>query len=44
MNDNYDPETGAPAANGHFVSWNLLAEHMEAEASSGEDPTAIPED
>jgi neutral trehalase len=43
MNENYDPETGEPAANGRFVSWNLLAEHMEAEAGSGEDPAAIPE-
>lgn len=43
MNENYDPETGAPDANGHFVSWNLLAERMKAEADSGEDPTAIPE-
>ncbi|MDD5629173.1 MAG: trehalase family glycosidase [Elusimicrobia bacterium] len=43
MNENYDPETGAPAANGRFVSWNLLAERMEAEAASGQDPTAIPE-
>lgn len=42
MNENYDPETGAPDANGHFVSWNLLAGHMAAEAASGEDPTAIP--
>ena len=43
MNENYDPETGEPAANGRFVSWNVLAEHMEAEAGSGEDPAAIPE-
>jgi neutral trehalase len=42
MNENYNPETGAPDANGHFVSWNLLAEHMQAEAQSGADPTAIP--
>jgi putative isomerase len=42
MNENYNPETGAPDANGHFVSWNLLAEHMKAEATSGADPTAIP--
>lgn len=42
MNENYNPETGAPDANGHFVSWNLLAEHMKAEAASGADPTAIP--
>ncbi|HEX4048873.1 MAG TPA: trehalase family glycosidase [Elusimicrobiota bacterium] len=42
MNENYDPETGAPDAAGHFVSWNLLAEHMKEEAASGADPTAIP--
>lgn len=42
MNENYNPETGAPDAAGHFVSWNLLAEHMLAEAESGADPTAIP--
>jgi putative isomerase len=43
MNENYNPETGAPDAAGHFVSWNLLAEHMKEEAVSGQDPTAIPE-
>ena len=37
------PETGEPDAGGHFVSWNLLAEHMKEEAASGADPTAIPE-
>jgi len=42
MNENYNPETGAPDASGHFVSWNLLAEHMTEEAASGSDPTAIP--
>jgi putative isomerase len=42
MNENYDPETGAPDAAGHFVSWNLLSEHMKEEAGSGDDPTAIP--
>jgi putative isomerase len=42
MNENYNPETGGPDASGHFVSWNLLAEHMIEEASSGLDPTAIP--
>lgn len=36
-------ETGAPAANGQFVSWNLLAARMVEEAASGADPTAIPE-
>ena len=43
MNENYNPETGFPDASGHFVSWNLLAEHMKEEAASGSDPTAIPE-
>jgi putative isomerase len=42
MNENYNPDTGAPDASGHFVSWNLLAEHMKDEALSGADPTAIP--
>ncbi len=39
MNENYNPETGAPDAAGHFVSWDLLAEHMQEEAQSGADPT-----
>ena len=43
MNENYNPETGAPDAAGHFVSWNLLAEHIKEEAVSGHDPTAIPD-
>ena len=42
MNENYNPETASPDASGHFVSWNLLAEHMKEEARSGADPTAIP--
>lgn len=41
MNENYDPENGRPAAGGHFLSWNLLAEHMMEEADQGTDPTAI---
>jgi len=41
MNENYNPETGEPAAAGHFVSWDLLAEHMLDEAQSGKNPTAI---
>jgi putative isomerase len=41
MNENYDPENGAPAAGGHFLSWNLLAEHMQEEADQGTDPTAL---
>jgi neutral trehalase len=40
MNENYDPDSGQPAAGGHFLSWNLLAEHMVEEAGSGADPTA----
>ncbi|HEV2615704.1 MAG TPA: trehalase family glycosidase [Candidatus Acidoferrales bacterium] len=42
MNENYNPETGEPTAAGHFVSWDLLGEHMVEEAKSGADPTAIP--
>lgn len=41
MNENYDPENGAPAAGGHFLSWNLLAQHMQEEAEKGSDPTAL---
>ncbi|MGB7024308.1 MAG: trehalase family glycosidase [Candidatus Acidiferrales bacterium] len=41
MNENYNPETGEPTAAGHFVSWDLLAEHMLEEAKNGTDPTAI---
>jgi putative isomerase len=43
MNECYSPGTGRPAANGHFLSWNLLAEHMVEEAEKGTDPAAIPE-
>ena len=43
MNECYNPETGLPVANGHFLSWNLLAEHMLQEAATGFDPTAFPE-
>lgn len=43
MNENYNPETGEPTAAGHFVSWDLLAEHMLEEAQSGSDPTALSE-
>lgn len=42
MNENYNPETGAPDAAPNFVSWDLLGEHMLEEAQSGGDPTAIP--
>lgn len=41
MNECYDPDNGAPTAGGHFLSWNLLAEHMAAEAEKGTDPTAL---
>jgi putative isomerase len=41
MNENYDPDNGHPAAGGHFLSWNLLAEHMVEEAGQGKDPTAL---
>jgi putative isomerase len=41
MNENYDPDNGHPAAGGHFLSWNLLAEHMVEEAAQGTDPTAL---
>lgn len=41
MNENYNPETGAPDAAGHFVSWDLLAEHMIEEAQVGADPTVL---
>ncbi|MDE3181467.1 MAG: hypothetical protein KGM47_17625 [Acidobacteriota bacterium] len=41
MNENYDPDTGAPRSAGHFVSWNLLAGHMIQEADTGKDPTAL---
>ncbi len=42
MNENYNPESGAPDAAGHFVSWDLLGEHMLREAEAGESPTSIP--
>ena len=41
MNENYNPETGAPTGAGQFVSWDLLSEHMLQEAAKGTDPTAI---
>jgi neutral trehalase len=41
MNECYNPQTGAPAAGGKFLSWNLLAEHMVEEADKGTDPTAL---
>jgi putative isomerase len=42
MNECYTPETGKPVAGGHFLSWNLLAEHMIEEAEKGTDPAAVP--
>ena len=41
MNENYNPETGEPDAAGHFVSWDLLAEHMLEESRAGADPTTL---
>jgi hypothetical protein len=41
MNECYDPETGAPAASDHFVSWDLLGERMVEDARAGTDPTAL---
>jgi putative isomerase len=41
MNECYNPETGAPAAGGHFLSWDLLSEHMVQEAETGADPTGL---
>ncbi len=41
MNECYNPDTGAPTAGGHFVSWDLLGEHMVEEAKKGLDPTAL---
>jgi putative isomerase len=41
MNECYNPETGAPAGAGHFLSWDLLSEHIVQEARTGSDPTAL---
>lgn len=41
MNECYNPEDGRPLAGGHFVSWDLLGEHMVEEAKEGTDPTAL---
>jgi len=43
MNENYDPDTGAPAAGTNFLSWNLLAEHWVDELRTGADPTSLDE-
>ena len=41
MNEAYNPDTGKPLAGKHFVSWDLLSEHMIQEAATGSDPTAM---
>lgn len=41
MNECYNPDSGQPVAAPHFVSWDLLAEHMLKEATTGRDPTAL---
>ncbi len=41
MNECYNPDDGGPLAGGHFVSWDLLGEHMVEEAEKGLDPTAL---
>lgn len=42
MHECYDPRTGRGEAQGHFVSWDLLAAHMVTEAATGYNPAAIP--
>jgi|GEM_PF-220366 putative isomerase len=41
MNECYNPDDGTPLAGGHFVSWDLLGEHIVEEAEKGLDPTAL---
>lgn len=41
MNECYNPEHGTPLAGGHFVSWDLLGEHMVEEAEKDLNPTAL---
>jgi neutral trehalase len=43
MNENYDPDTGNPAAGTNFLSWNLLALHWVDELTAGRDPLALGE-
>jgi putative isomerase len=43
MNENYDPDTGRPAAGTNFLSWNLLAAHWLEELRTGRDPIALDE-
>ena len=41
MNECYNPEDGRPLAGSHFVSWDLLGEHIVEETQKGIDPTAL---
>ncbi len=41
MNECYNPDDGTPLAGTHFVSWDLLGEHMVEEARENLDPTAL---
>ncbi len=41
MNECYNPDSGVPLAGGHFVSWDLLGEHMVEESKKDLDPTAL---
>ena len=41
MNECYNPDDGRPLAGGHFVSWDLLGEHIVEEAEQSLDPTAL---
>ncbi|HTV83287.1 MAG TPA: trehalase family glycosidase [Acidobacteriaceae bacterium] len=41
MNECYNPDTGKPEGASHFVSWDLLGEHMLEEAKTGQDPTVL---
>ncbi len=41
MNECYNPDDGSPVGAGHFVSWDLLGEHMLKEADENLDPTAL---
>ena len=41
MNECYNPDNGRPVAGDHFVSWDLLGEHMVEEAKRDLDPTVL---
>jgi neutral trehalase len=41
MNECYNPDDGMPVAGGHFVSWDLLGEHMIEEVKNHLDPTSL---